>query len=189
MLNSRNAIPLCTAAGLAVGLLLALTLGSIFSVGGSSLMFEMGIYTFAGIVGGSALGGFVGFLLTGILPNASDEDVGEQMFGGVINAIGGLLVAGVALAFFWYFREVEAQGADPEGAMPKIIWLAYNLTGKWGMLILVGGAGIILMVIGIRKMIPEPAPKQKPKASKGQKSVKKKKPPQDPYANVPTDWE
>jgi hypothetical protein len=166
MLNSRNAIPLCTAAGLALGVFLALILGSIFSVGGTSLMFEMIIYFFVGVIGGSALGAFVGFLLTGILPKASHQESSEQMFSGVFNAVGGFIVATVALIFFWYFREVEAGGGELEGRFPRIILGVYMLLGKWGMLIVVGGAGIFLMVIGIRNMIPEPAPKKKPKKKK-----------------------
>jgi hypothetical protein len=181
MLNSRNAIPLCAAAGLALGVLLALVLGSIFSVGGSSLMFEMFIYLFAGVVGGSALGAFIGFLLTGILPKASHEDSHEQMFSGVFNAVGGFILAAISLMFFWYCREVEAGGGEPEGRFPRIIVAVYLLLGKWGVLLVAGGAGLFMMVVGIRIMIPAlaPAPKKKPK--------KKKQP--NVFEEVPEDWE
>lgn len=166
MLNSRNAIAICTLAGFSLGLSLAIILGLMFSTAGSAWLFEMGFYVFAGVVGGSAIGGLVGYILSGVLPDSSSERSGEQIYGGVFTAIGGFFIACLGVASFFHFH-----GGGTASSLPRIVLAVYELLGKWGLLIVLGGGGVAMLVGGVRSMIPEPAPKEPPKKRKKKKKA------------------
>jgi len=134
-----------------LGILSALVLGIL---DGSGVMsFEMGIYVFVGLVLGTVIGGGIGFGLSPFLPGASAETSSEQLIGGLFRVIGGFMVTGVGLVSFGVFSEMDAGGSGPE-RMPKVAIALYELSGKWGVLVVMGAAGITLIVLGVRAMLP-----------------------------------
>jgi hypothetical protein len=155
ILHGGNALALCAGAGVLLGTLLAVVLGILFGSGtGPDMGFEMGIYIFAGVVLGTAIGGGIGYVLSSILPNASSESVSEQLTGGLFRVIGGFMITGIGIVSFGVFDGMEANGIAP-GRMFAIALLLYELVGKWGVLVIIGGAGVSMIVFGIRAMIPK----------------------------------
>jgi hypothetical protein len=135
-----------------VAVLLALVLGTVFAAG-TDLFFELSIYVFFGSLVGLAVGGGIGYVLASILPKDSSVDVSSQLQSGLFQIIGGFVLIGIGLFSFAIFREVDAGGRGPD-RMFKIAIALYELLGAWGVLIVLCGAGLILMGLGIRAMIP-----------------------------------
>jgi hypothetical protein len=146
VLHSQNAIPLCSGAGFLLGVAAALVLTLIFGV---IWVGELIIYSFVGAVLGIVIGGGIGYALTPLLPRASSGNASDQL-GGMLRVIGGMFVTGVGIMSFG-----ALYGRKPSGPNFKIVYLIYEFLGEWGVLIILGGAGLTLIVMGIRQMLPQ----------------------------------
>jgi hypothetical protein len=151
ILHGGNALVLCATMGFMIGTLLTMILWFMFD---AEMMFVLGFYLFAGMLGGTAVGGGIGYVLSGILPNASSESVSDQLNNGFYGVLGGFVVTGIGFFCFGQIHEAEKAGQDP-GQMFKIGRALYDLVGKWGVLVVLVGGGLTMIGFGVRAMIPK----------------------------------
>lgn len=148
ILHAGNAIVLCCCVGFVLGLIFGVALGFIMK---SHTGFEVGVNLFAGMLGGTAIGGGVGYLLAGILPGAS-ADASEQLSRGLYPVIGGFILVGIGIVSFGAYSGMERGGRPKTGF--KVAIALYDIFGSWGMLIILGGAGLAMIAFGVRAMLP-----------------------------------
>lgn len=148
-ITSQNAVVLFSGAGALLGVSLAVVLGSMY---GTGMAFEMGIYIFVGLVLGTVIGGGIGFVVSSRLPDASAEGASEQLMGGLFTLIGGFMVCGIGIVSFGVLNDAESRGGPV--TLPKIAIAVYELLGKWGVLAGMVGVGMVLIVLGVRAMMP-----------------------------------
>jgi hypothetical protein len=152
LLHGGNAMALCSGMGLMLGVLAALVLGTLFAAG-NQLIFELSIHTFVGAIGGAAVGGGIGYVLASILPSPTGDESSHQLRNGLITVVWGFVITGIGLLSFAVFNDMEANGRSP-GTMFKLSLALYELTGKWGVLLILGGGGLAIIVLGFRAMLP-----------------------------------
>ena len=63
----------------------------------------------------------------------------------------GLFFFAIAAFMYWYISDLEATGRSSRA--PCIIAIVYNIAGKWGSVLLIGGMGLIFAGVGIRNLI------------------------------------
>jgi hypothetical protein len=117
---------------------------------GAISMFEVGVNVFVGAVLGTALGGAIGYGLSPLLPRASSEIASEQLMGGLFRVIGGFMFVGVGIVSFGALHNTSGPTW-----LPKIAIAIYTVLGEWGVLVILVGAGLLLIILGIRAMLPQ----------------------------------
>lgn len=77
------------------------------------------------------------------------EEKKEDSPAGVIGA--GLLFIALGVGLYFLFDYIETEGGRVR--MPVILIFIYGLLGKWGILCVVGGLGLLGTLVGIKDLI------------------------------------